>query len=82
MPRMFPVNCPVWSAEQRASGALEVSVALCFPSVSDTGKAEMPLAQSASRLGCCVGSVGGQCQSLPAHCCPVLGEQVSLFPAL
>lgn len=50
--------------EQRGSGALGISVALCFPSVSDTGKAEMPLAQSTSQLGCCVGRVAGQSHSL------------------
>lgn len=75
MPRMFPLGCPGWRAGTEGSEAAGISVALCSPSVPDAGKAEMPLAQSASQLGCCGQHGRPMPQSVPAHCSAGLGEQ-------
>lgn len=50
--------------EQRGSEAVGISAALCFPSVPDTGRAEVPW----PRVHHSLAAVGRTVPSVPAHC--------------
>lgn len=83
MPRMFPVNCPGWSAGAEGQWGWWSQRCSLFPFCVRHGQSRNALGPECITAWLLCGQGGRTVpQALPAHCSPLLGEQVSLFPGL
>lgn len=83
MPRMFPINCPGCSAGTEGQWGCCSQYCSLFPFCVRQGQSRSALGPEWIMAWLLCGQAGRTApQPLPAHCCPVLGEQVSLFPGL